>query len=83
MPRKKQTYEDWKKIVDKLEKEVENADAALVDIEIAKECQSKLLNYAKIRLGDYPVPVIMEEDEKTEETQDEENAEETPETPAE
>ena len=70
MIKNKQTYNcsdkakhaDWKKVVDKLTKEVEIAEAALVDIEIARECQSELLNYAKKRLKDYPEPekIMME-----------------------
>jgi len=79
------SYEDWNKIVEKLTKEVEDADNALISISIAKECQEKLLSYAKMRLGDYSIPskVIMEE-EKAEETQGtEEEKEETEESPAE
>lgn len=60
MEENNQTYADWKKIVDKLTKEVELADAAIIDISIAGECQSHLLKFAQKRLKDYPEPVIME-----------------------
>ena len=73
-----QTYEDWKKIVDKLKKEVDNAKQALIDISIAKECQTKLLEYAEARLQDYPIPekIIMAEDEEETEEAEEETKEE-------
>ena len=65
------SYEDWNKIVEKLTKEVEDADNALISISIAKECQEKLLSYAKMRLGDYPIPeIIMSEEEKVEEKEE-------------
>lgn len=62
MSKLKQTYADWKKVVDKLTKEVEIAEAALVDIEIARECQSQLLEYTKKRLKEFPEPekIMME-----------------------
>ena len=57
-----QTYKDWKIVVDKLTKEVENAENALIDISVAKDCQSHLLKYAKKRLAEYPEPekIMME-----------------------
>ena len=71
-----QTYEDWKKIVEKLKKEVANAKQAIIDISIAKECQTKLLEYAETRLKDYPEPIMMAKDEeKTEEAEEEKEEE--------
>ena len=78
-----QTYEDWKFIVDKLEKEVENAKKALIDISIAKECQEHMIEYTKKRLAEYPEPVIMaEETEEEKKKREEEEAGKT-EAPAE
>ena len=62
MSNNKQTYADWKKVVDKLEKDVKNAEDALIAIEIAREGQSHLLEFAKKRLAKYPEPekIMME-----------------------
>ena len=69
----KTDYEIWAENIEKLKRDITNAEEALIQISIAKEVQSMNLIYAEKRLSNIPKPKhIMEEEKKQEEEKEEE-----------
>lgn len=52
----KPKYEDWKAVIDKVNRDMKQREQLIVDMEVAAEIQETVLCYAKKKIKEFPEP---------------------------